>query len=622
MDILNPSNLVFLCAGGVNPRLEIHDLERVEVSNVFHLPVFHSIYAIDLDFGKNRLAVGTKGGLIIICQDILSTGNDLPSAYSFIQGAPILSLCWLDSGKLAVSDTAGRCLLWRPGRHQSPRPLPTSTAPFCSLCNLPNGQLAGLSTDGALYFWYPLEAKVANYCQVRPPPKPNALVSMIYWAEQKALAFPARSGNLILYHLIDNRINIVQAHEGAIFGLTTRNGHLLSIGAEDGCLKTWSGDNDKPLDVLKVPKGTISLTVSGESATRALLVDIHGKAQVFRWCQTGLVSDPILAGKDYRLATAPAAETIKGFVRVQERRAANRLLNQLITKKENIPTSDREDKYQQITDLGFPHTVLAIKAEQFENSGQIDKSLKMRHALMGMLPADDSKTYPSRIKYAANLQAVWQIQAAYDQYLKIKSDEDAVEVIERRIQLQLVARILNNTNDWIIESDISIATIIKSNTIIGTPFHGRYVLHRLPTLNCNQVILDTAMIAQKYNQIYRSKGNEAISARPWMISCSGIKRRAMVFFKHVEKNQNPELILAWDVSQGDLETHIFPLVLFVWQPVREVKSFEQVNNAALKKVQQILIDRDLHQNAAALQKGALKALQRILTIQLSQEHSL
>jgi len=619
MDILNPSNRVFLCAGGVNPRLEIHDLERAEVCNIFHLPAFHSIYAIDLDIEKNRLAVGTKGGLIIIYQDILSTGNGPPNVYSFIQGAPILSLCWLETGELAVSDTAGRCLLWRPDRHQPPRPLPMSTAPFCSLCNLPNGQLAGLATNGALYLWDPLEAKIVARRQVPSPPKPNALASMIYWAEPEALALPARAGNLILYHFTDNRIDILQAHEGAIYSLTTRNGHLLSIGAEDGCLKTWSGDDDQPLDVSKVPKRVVSLTITGESATRALLVDIHGNAQVFRWCQTGLVSEQFLVGKDYRLATAPTAETIKAFVRAKERRTAKRLLNQLITKKENMPTSDREDKFQQITDLGFPHTVLAIKAEQFENSGQMDKSLKMRHTLVGMLPTDDPKTYPSRLKYAANLEAVWQIQAAYDQYLKIQTDDGTVDVRQRRTQLQPVARILDNTNDWIIESDISIETIIKSNTIIGTPFHGRYVLHRMPALNCNQVILDAAMIAQKYNQIQQINGNKAVSTRPWMISRSGIKQRAMVFFEPSEKNQNPELILSWDVFQGDLETHIIPLALFVWQLVRKAKSFEQVNNTALKQIRNILIDRDLHQRIAALQKGALQVLRRILTIKLSQE---
>ena len=59
-------------------------------------------------------------------------------------------------------------------------------------------------------------------------------------------------------------------------------------------------------------------------------------------------------------------ETIKNFVKVKKQRVAKRILNELITKKETLSKCDMDKKYHQIADLGFPHVVLALKAEEYE----------------------------------------------------------------------------------------------------------------------------------------------------------------------------------------------------------------------------------------------------------------
>lgn len=618
MHNFNPSNCVFLCAGGVRPRIEIHDINSSEIYKVIHMPAFHSIYAIDVDILNNRLCVGTKGGLIIICRQILSANDEQPSVHSFTQGAPILALCRLKAGELVVSDTFGRCLLWKPGQHPSPRPLPTSTSPFCSLCSLPDSQVAGLAINGTLVLWDPLENRIVSRHRVPPPPEPSALASMVYWPEAGSIAFPARTGDVILYHLTDNRFDILKAHEGALYALAMRNGHLLSVGAEEGLLKTWSASEDHPLDVFKAPKGITSLTITGKLGDHAVLVDIHGKAQLSRWCRNGRVTNHFFADRDYRLAAAPAQSAVNTFIRREKRRSVNQLLHQLALKNGNMSASDREEKYREIASFGFPHIVLALKAEQFERSGQLSESLKMRHEMLEILPTDDHKTTPSLFKYAKNLEAVWQIQAAYSQYLRIRSNDETSDTEEQRIQLRPVVRILDEEN-WIIEPDIPLETIIKSHTITGSPFYGRYVLHRLQTLNCNQVIIDAAMIAEKYIQIHRCNSNGAVAASTWLISRSGFQQRAMVFFDPVEKNQNPGLILAWDVFQSNHETHITPLVLFSEQAPKKEADSQKLNGAALAQLRRIENNRDLPQQMAALHKDAHLVLRRILTAKLSRE---
>ena len=95
----------------------------------------------------------------------------------------------------------------------------------------------------------------------------------------------------------------------------------------------------------------------------------------------------------------------------------------------------------------------------------------------------------------------------------------------------------------------------------------------------------------------------------------------MIFFEYNKNIKNPELILAWDVSTGELETHIMPMAIFVWRPERKADSIEGMNNKALNRIRQIMNNRDLHQSFATIQKGAQKALQRLVTVKISKEHA-
>ena len=157
--------------------------------------------------------------------------------------------------------------------------------------------MAALATDGRLYLMNPTEIKITAQIQTLLPPKPNALTSTIYWAEANTIALSGSGGKLVLYSLTDNHVSILQAHEGEVYGLTIRNSHLLSAGIDDGLLKVWTNDNDQPIDVFDIPKGITSLTVTGDAANTVLLVDIYGKAQIFRWMQTGLVRNQIFQVK-------------------------------------------------------------------------------------------------------------------------------------------------------------------------------------------------------------------------------------------------------------------------------------------------------------------------------------
>ena len=74
------------------------------------------------------------------------------------------------------------------------------------------------------------------------------------------------------------------------------------------------------------------------------------------------------------------------------------------------------------------------------------------------------------------------------------------------------------------------------------------------------------------------------------------------------------------MSTGELETHIMPMAIFVWMTGKEGRFIEGMNNKALNRIRHIMNNRDLHQSFATIQKGAQKALRRLVTVKISKEH--
>ena len=175
-DSVDRSDLYALGAGGVNARIETHLSADTPRNSSLHLSPFHSVYAIDLNCETGHLSAGTKGGIILIIEAV--AGNlDIESSniVTIHQGSPVLSVCWTSPEILAVSDTAGRCLLWRYRSSPAiPKYLPTVDGPICSLLRLDEDTLVGLSIKGTLHFWQPSSCQLKHAFEVPGPPLKSA----------------------------------------------------------------------------------------------------------------------------------------------------------------------------------------------------------------------------------------------------------------------------------------------------------------------------------------------------------------------------------------------------------------------------------------------------------------
>ena len=80
-----------------------------------------------------------------------------------------------------------------------------------------------------------------------------SLVTLTHWPAQRAAAYPARDGQLVVLSLQDRTHRIHQAHRGTFWAAIADGDRLHTVGCEDGLLKTWGGAAGKLLSTIVAP---------------------------------------------------------------------------------------------------------------------------------------------------------------------------------------------------------------------------------------------------------------------------------------------------------------------------------------------------------------------------------
>jgi len=230
---------IFVTAGGDHPGVDIYDPISDRTEQLMSLPDRQSVYAVGVSPNGYSIAVGTRTGQLRWLTPAQQTESGQGwSLQEFNQGAGVLSVCFLDSRNLAVSDTAGRCLLWQHTNNQ-PKKLPTGNGTVCSLLRLDCNILVGLSSTGELLLWNWSSFDLSQVLNVPAPPVLYGLVKLIYWPKANSLVWPAQDGNIALFSLDGRGVRTISAHDGDVYAIMLCNDTLMTIGRTDNCLKYW-----------------------------------------------------------------------------------------------------------------------------------------------------------------------------------------------------------------------------------------------------------------------------------------------------------------------------------------------------------------------------------------------
>ena len=409
----NLDGFVLLGAGGANPRVEVEGSSGAEATTLLSLSPGSSVYAIARSTRGNRLAIGTKAGKIYLLDAVDRPGSSVPKILN--QGAPVLSLAFVDDMRLCSSDTAGRCLVWELPS-PTPQTLSTEGKTICALVQAEN-DLVGLSECGFLMVWRGDLLGAPEETRVGEPISPLGLVRGAYWAEAGSVVFPLRDGSALLYSPEHRSVRTFTTHEDRAFAVTTFGRFLATAGHTDGVLKLWEFPGPTVQSAFEIPKGIIAIAASVAAGGSFLLIMEDGAASYFQESEGQLVLTANVSGSGYRTVVGAACTAIESaHKRQREEQARSLFLNaaELIERKAD---SSIDKEVRQLESVGYPHLARYAECRAAASRNDILAVMEAQKRLVAFLPDKP----PSR---------GFLLQMA-ETYRRLLLHEEALETLER-----------------------------------------------------------------------------------------------------------------------------------------------------------------------------------------------
>jgi hypothetical protein len=602
-----PFNTAILGAGGKKPRLDALRIDSGETRTLLTLPLKNSAYAIDIEDESGTLAVGTRAGLVYILPgNWIEKTDELSLTQKLAQGAPILSVCWVNRSVLAVSDTAKRCVIWNANQKETPRTLDTKGETISSLLKLEDGLLAGLSSRGKIFFWEPGEGRLARTIDVPLPPPKSGLVRMIYWPAENALAYPGTMGRLTLFDLKKDNLRHLNAHEGAFYAISSLGERLLTAGMEDGLMKVWEAGSEMPTLEFEVVEGVISADVSNDQPAKVILVEAQGKASTYTLEENKLGPAAPISREDYRVVFIPSPQKMRAIYERRREEQVRQIVKEIQNGRGHMAANEIEDLHARLKQLGY---------EQATLEGNTIQALRFSVSLMRIFPKDDPKYCLSMERYANLLEDFWHLPEAEAVYRQILAINSNYRFLATPPNLDKIAESLNEML-WVIEPEIPIEDIIESATTIGKRFMGRYVIKKLEQVSCGRVQLKPEAIVEKYERVRQESRKGALPTATdeqvrWF-SRQGREQVRLVAFGQGATNNIRGLQFAVQVLCGDLDTVVVPVVLFDWRDALTDETVEEGNKKASDTLTRIKSNGLSNAYLGAVHEALTQSLRRLI----------
>jgi|GEM_PF-1080484 hypothetical protein len=577
---------IFLSGGTDDPRVTTFDIDSNETRRLLELPPSGSAYSIDMDPEGNLLAVGTRGGWVyVLGSDQGESPDESIVKQRLVQGASVLSICWVNQSTIAVSDTAGRCLLWQANRDEPPKVLADIEGVICSLLTLADGVLVGLTSTGKLYFWEPFEGELIQTVDVPYPPPISGLLRMVYWTAGNSLVFPGAGGNLTFFDIEKQCVRSIDAHKGDFYAISLWNDELLTVGMEDCRIKIWRPGSSQSSISIHVPETVICSCVADSRSAQLLLVGKNGTADLYSLKGDELRLVTRVSGKGYRIAVVPGSEKMQALFVQQDTAEIERIICEIQESLGRVPADTIDKLHERLIELHYEHVSLAIRAEQADKNGDIVKGIQFSYSLLRIVPKDNPNICISMEKYAGLLEKACHIEEADAVCSHILNIDPNYAFILETDKLAHLSKLVRDEN-CVIEPDIPINQIIESATAIGKQFVGRFVIKELKPEENDRVRLNPELIAKKYEEIRLESNREALPSasteRVWWLSREKADAAFLVTFGDGHSNEIKRLQFALKVFNGSHGTVAVPVILFDCRNVETSESFVKENEKIAK----------------------------------------
>jgi len=617
---------VLLGAGGRQPGITAYEPIAGRLEKVMSFSRGHSVYSISVSPAGDAFVAGTRDGELYWIEQKVEGGTaEGHSMQKHLQGAGVLSSCWLDATTIAASDTAGRCLLWRRGDHRA-RKLPTAGRTVCSLFKLDGEQLVGLCLEGELLIWNWLECRLVRTLSAPVFHGISALVNIIYWRQASCLVWPGPDGSIVLWNTDSGAIRAVSAHSGPMYAICVQGDMLLTIGKSDGSMKHWLPDGFHPAGSCQAPEGIISASIWADRAYRMLLVSETGQACVYGLSNGGLNFIERLAGHDYRIALGPEPGEFETMCKRHETEEVQSIACRIKEKVKRFESDGLDDLHGRLVELGYEHVSLVLRGEEYRQRKDLVSELGAYNRLAALVTLSDEGARSSLLRYGMLLRTCWQLRTAYDLYKSLAEtcphDKQIEDVIERLAPYVAVIE----QNEFVIESEVSIADVIRAATLLGAAFHGQYLVRALEPQGtaCRGIV--PSVFIEKYEHMRLSNSGLSLPRAEeksiWWLSKDRIEMIPTVVFSAAGAGPAKGLEFGIQFRCDELQTTLVPVVLFRVDPKKPNVGLEQHNSEALAWLQ-LVYNRSLSNGWLSIVHGcANQVVRQLITKELSHDNIL
>ena len=589
MNLMGQNETLFLGAGGVYPGVDRFVIDTGKIERLVSFGPGESVYAIAVGPDNDQLAVGTKAGTLYVSEGPTAREDQSCCFKKLIQGAAVLSVLFLDGQRFAVSDAAGRCLIWAMADNEPCGRFKVPHGPVCAVFRINSDQLAGLSVTGELIFWELGAHQIVDILEIPTPPVLGALVNPLYWKAAGCWVWSAEGGAVVLYHVDQNKITTLYAHSGQIYAIAVCNDELMTLGKNDRRVKCWPIDSHQPSKSFTLHTGVISTAVWGASEKKILLINETGLAEMGLWCHDHLEQIQRLNGRDYRIVVEPDRERFASRLRQMKIQKAENLARQIKTCIENHQIEGIDSLHGQLVDLGFKHLSLLLHAWQAQCCDDRTGEIQAYKELRTLLEQKQLSLPDSFMRYGQLLEQLWLIESAanmYRQLLALKPDNPLCRRALERVNGYITAI---RDGDYVIESEMAIPTLAEQVASLNEPFVGRFVINKMDA----PILCDGTLSADDFIDLYEKLRWEKtqISLPParkknlhWF-SRDGIDQKEAILFSDSRPDFGNCLQLALKLIHSEYQTIFVPVILFE-SPVKKAHgSIQSHNQQMLEQLQ-------------------------------------
>jgi len=573
--------------GGDHAGVEAHGAVSGERVKILSLAAGKAVYAMDVSTDGEAAVAGTSaGGVYAITRH--EDGNARYQARQIGNGAPVLSMSFVDSSIVAVADTAGRCILRQSRGNVHVKELPTGGRVICALFRLDRRHLAGLAVTGELLVWDWSKYDLVQLVDVPMPPEDlAALIKPVYWPDADFWVWPGRRGAIVSYNWQRNEIRAVCHHTAKIYAMVICKGQLLTFG-RDGCTSVWCVGASEPAGTREAPREVISAASWVEEETaKVLLINDSGEAGIYLWTDSGLALDRLLVGGDYRTVVGPDLERFELAVRQQKMSRARELTGKI---SETIAIQRWDDSTEagceELESLGFRPAVLALRGQAARSENNLVGELNFYDQMASIIPHEQAGSEISLARYAGLLESVWQLEKARALYLELSERYPHSSCYRESIQ-RLTERIsIVKTGRYVIGTDVPIVSLVKSAMLLGEQLAGRYLVKSRDRVSCKAVISADEFV-KKYERL--CDGNpqmpRARTEDLWWLSEDKSERVSTVVIGNEDRGNPNHLEVGIKFFDAQLQTVLVPVIMLNTRDHKKNISQEQRNQAILKGLQ-------------------------------------